>query len=128
MLTQEQQSKVLALVDEYLEIRKRPDFDEQYKFDFFKKDHPDLIESQNLIEDWKAIKKEAKNLVPYDLRQNLFIHLILRHELTLKNLLRDLYGNTGTLAERVDAFESAIFNILTDDPEWKNNDMAKMAF
>lgn len=121
MLTQEQQSKVLALVDEYLEIRKRPDFDEQYKFDFFKKEHPDLVRSENLMDDWRRIKKEAKNLMPYDeMRMSLFTHLIIYHETKFKNLIKGLYDATEELGKRVDDFEAGVFEIVSNDPLWKN--------
>lgn len=118
-LTVEQQSKVLSLVDEYLEIR--PIADERYKFDFFNAKHPDLTQSDRMLEDWKGIKKAAENLIPFDeMRMSLFTHLMIYHESTFKDLLRNLYDSAKGVGERMDDFESAIFKITSEDPLWKN--------
>lgn len=108
-------------MDEYLKIRKSPSFDEQYKFDFFAVKHPDLVQSNHLLEDWQRIKKTAKNLVPFDeMRMSLFTHLMIYHEPAFKGLLQKLYDSSKRVGERVDAFESAIFDIVSEDPLWKN--------
>ncbi len=113
---------------EYLDFKKADDYDEEYKFDFFKNNQINLSKSTNIGKDFKIIRKQAKNLIPRSLRDSLLIHLSIYYENKLKQMFANLYNENKNLFERINKFKNDVYTLLENDNNWKNKELWKIWF
>jgi len=121
----EKLEKIFLYYKNFKNIR---EYNESYKFEFFKNNQIDLTKFDNLEELIKNIRKKAWNLLPRKIRDNLLLYLSKYYKEKFKNLLKDLYNENIDLILRVNSFIDWIYNILLEDENWKNKDLARIWF
>ena len=121
-------NKLEEKINQYLDFRKSDKYDEQYKFELFKNNKIDFTKIDNFETIFKNVRKQAINLLPRKVRDNLFIHLGKYHLDELKKLFSFLYDETIGISERVDKFIEEVFYLIKNDKNLENKDLWRIWF
>lgn len=105
----------------YFTHKSSPNYDEQYKYDYFAKYSNIFNDLNNLSE--KFIQLGSPNFVPYVWKSSMFRHLALKHTFNFSQILENLFNETFPINTRIKDFRKDIKEILLKDSEWNNKDM-----
>ena len=105
----------------YFTHKSSPNYDEQYKYDYFAKYSNIFNDLNNLSE--KFIQLGSPNFVPYVWKSSMFRHLALKHTFNFSQILENLFNETLPINTRIEDFRKDIKEILLKDSEWNNKDM-----
>ncbi len=120
--------KLVRYYKEYIELKKTDNYDELYKFDFFKNNQIDFSKSEDFIKDFKNTRSKAFNLLPRMIRDNLLIFFWEYYEDDFKIMLSKLFSEEKELSQRINIFEKQVYDICENDERRKNNALAKFGF
>ena len=98
-----------------------PNYDEQYKYDYFAKNSYIFDDLNDLSE--KFIQLGSPNFVPYVWKSSMFRHLAFKHSFQFSQILENLFNETLPINTRIEDFRKDIKEILLKDSEWNNKDM-----
>lgn len=105
----------------YFTHKSSPNYDEQYKYDYFAKYSNIFNDLKNLSE--KFIQLGSPNFVPYVWKSSMFRHLAFKHSFQFSQILENLFNETLPMNTRIEDFRKDIKEILLKDSEWNNKDM-----
>ena len=105
----------------YFTHKSSPNYDEQYKYDYFAKNSYIFDDLNDLSE--KFIQLGSPNFVPYVWKSSMFRHLAFRHSFQFSQILENLFNETLSINTRIKDFRKDIREILLKDSEWNNKDM-----
>ena len=105
----------------YFTHKSSPNYDEQYKYDYFAKNSYIFDDLNDLSE--KFIQLGSPNFVPYVWKSSMFRHLALKHTFKFSQILENLFNETLLINTRIEDFRKDIKGILLKDSEWNNKDM-----
>lgn len=105
----------------YFTHKSLPNYDEQYKYDYFAKYSNIFNDLNNLSE--KFIQLGSPNFVPYVWKSSMFRHLAFKHSFQFSQILENLFNETLPMNTRIEDFRKDIKEILLKDSEWNNKDM-----
>lgn len=105
----------------YFTHKSSPNYDEQYKYDYFAKYSNIFNDLNNLSE--KFIQLGSPNFVPYVWKSSMFRHLAFKHSFQFSQILENLFNETLPMNTRIEDFRKDIKEILLKDSEWNNKDM-----
>lgn len=105
----------------YFTHKSSPNYDEQYKYDYFAKNSYIFDDLNNLSE--KFIQLGSPNFVPYVWKSSMFRHLAFKHSFQFSQILENLFNETLPINTRIEDFRKDIKEILLKDSEWNNKDM-----
>ncbi|MBS9775313.1 AAA family ATPase [Candidatus Gracilibacteria bacterium] len=113
---------------DYLKFKESEDYDEEYKFDFFQNNTIDLSKTENFVEDFKTLRKNAQNLIPHSIKNNLFINLGTEFEDEIIFSFKKLYDESIDIDQRIQIFEKEILDYSKKSSILKNKDFGKLGF
>lgn len=105
----------------YFTHKSSPNYDEQYKYDYFAKNSYIFDDLNDLSE--KFIQLGSPNFVPYVWKSSMFRHLAFKHSFQFSQILENLFNETLPINTRIEDFRKDIKEILLKDSEWNNKDM-----
>lgn len=105
----------------YFTYKSSPNYDEQYKYDYFAKNSYIFDDLNDLSE--KFIQLGSPNFVPYVWKSSMFRHLAFKHSFQFSQILENLFNETLSINTRIKDFRKDIREILLKDSEWNNKDM-----
>lgn len=105
----------------YFTHKSSPNYDEQYKYDYFAKNSYIFDDLNDLSE--KFIQLGSPNFVPYVWKSSMFRHLAFKHSFQFSQILENLFNETLSINTRIKDFRKDIKEILLKDSEWNNKDM-----
>ena len=105
----------------YFTHKSSPNYDEQYKYDYFVKNSYIFDDLNDLSE--KFIQLGSPNFVPYVWKSSMFRHLAFKHSFQFSQILENLFNETLPINTRIEDFRKDIKEILLKDSEWNNKDM-----
>lgn len=105
----------------YFTHKSSPNYDEQYKYDYFAKNSYIFDDLNDLSE--KFIQLGSPNFVPYVWKSSMFRHLAFKHSFQFSQILENLFNETLPINTRIKDFRKDIKEILLKDSEWNNKDM-----
>lgn len=105
----------------YFTHKSSPNYDEQYKYDYFAKNSYIFDDLNDLSE--KFIQLGSPNFVPYVWKSSMFRHLAFKHSFQFSQILENLFNETLSINTRIKDFRKDIREILLKDSEWNNKDM-----
>lgn len=105
----------------YFTHKSSPNYDEQYKYDYFAKNSYIFDDLNDLSE--KFIQLGSPNFVPYVWKSSMFRHLAFKHSFQFFQILENLFNETLPINTRIEDFRKDIKEILLKDSEWNNKDM-----
>ena len=105
----------------YFTHKSSPNYDEQYKYDYFGKNSYIFDDLNDLSE--KFIQLGSPNFVPYVWKSSMFRHLAFKHSFQFSQILENLFNETLSINTRIKDFRKDIREILLKDSEWNNKDM-----
>lgn len=105
----------------YFTHKSSPNYDEQYKYDYFAKNSYIFDDLNDLSE--KFIQLGSPNFVPYVWKSSMFRHLAFKHSFQFSQILENLFNETLPINIRIEDFRKDIKEILLKDSEWNNKDM-----
>ena len=105
----------------YFTYKSSPNYDEQYKYDYFAKNSYIFDDLNDLSE--KFIQLGSPNFVPYVWKSSMFRHLAFKRSLQFSQILENLFNETLSINTRIKDFRKDIREILLKDSEWNNKDM-----
>lgn len=110
-----------AYLAKYFTHKSSPNYDEQYKYDYFAKNSYIFDDLNDLSE--KFIQLGSPNFVPYVWKSSMFRHLAFKHSFQFSQILENLFNETLPINTRIEDFRKDIKEILLKDSEWNNKDM-----
>ena len=105
----------------YFTHKSSPNYDEQYKYDYFAKNSYIFDDLNDLSE--KFIQLGSPNFVPYVWKSSMFRHLAFKRSFQFSQILENLFNETLSINTRIKDFRKDIKEILLKDSEWNNKDM-----
>lgn len=105
----------------YFTYKSSPNYDEQYKYDYFAKNSYIFDDLNDLSE--KFIQLGSPNFVPYVWKSSMFRHLAFKHSFQFSQILENPFNETLSINTRIKDFRKDIREILLKDSEWNNKDM-----
>lgn len=105
----------------YFTHKSSPNYDEQYKYDYFAKNSYIFDDLNDLSE--KFIQLGSPNFVPYMWKSSMFRHLAFKHSFQFSQILENLFNEILPINTRIEDFRKDIKEILLKDSEWNNKNM-----
>lgn len=99
----------------YFTHKSSPNYDEQYKYDYFAKNSYIFDDLNDLSE--KFIQLGSPNFVPYVWKSSMFRYLAFKHSFQFSQILENLFNETLSINTRIKDFRKDIKEILLKDSE-----------